>query len=45
MSGSKIFERHKIELNDSQIKMLISGWGKEVYENTIVEKILTFPTA
>ncbi len=39
MSGSKIFERHKIELNDSQIKMLISGWGKEVYENTIVEKI------
>ena len=35
----KIIERVKIELIESQTKMLISGWGKDVYENTVVEKI------
>ena len=39
MSDSKFIERDKIELNDSQIKMLISGWGNDVYEQTIVERI------
>jgi len=39
MSNSKFIERDKIELNESQNKMLISGWGKEVYENTVVEKM------
>ena len=39
MSNSKIIERVKIELNETQTKMLISGWGKDVYENTVVEKI------
>ena len=37
--SSKFLEREKIELNETQTKMLISGWGKEVYENTIVERI------
>ncbi len=39
MEVNKILDRDKIELNDSQNKMLISGWGKDVFENTIVEKI------
>ena len=39
MNNIKFIEREKIELNETQIKMLISGWGKEVYENTIVERI------
>ena len=36
----KIIERQKINLNDTQTKMLISGWGKEVFENSAVEKIV-----
>jgi len=39
MNKTKIINREKIILNDSQTKMLISGWGKDVFENTIVEKI------
>ena len=39
MSNSKFIDRDKIELNETQNKMLISGWGKDVYENTTVEKI------
>jgi hypothetical protein len=35
-----ILERKKIELNSSQTKLIISGWGEEVYENSIVEKII-----
>lgn len=35
-----ILERKKIELNLSQTKLIISGWGEEVYENSIVEKII-----
>jgi dipeptidyl aminopeptidase/acylaminoacyl peptidase len=38
--SSKFIEREKIELNEAQTKMLISGWGKEVYETTIVERIV-----
>ncbi|HSR18706.1 MAG TPA: prolyl oligopeptidase family serine peptidase [Ignavibacteriaceae bacterium] len=34
-----ILERKKIELNSTQTKLIISGWGEDVYENTIVEKI------
>jgi len=40
--ASKFLERTEIKLNDSQTKMLIGGWGKEVYENSIVEKIAYF---
>ena len=39
MNNSKILEREKIKLNEAQTKMLISGWGKDVYDNTIVERI------
>ncbi|HVO75975.1 MAG TPA: prolyl oligopeptidase family serine peptidase [Ignavibacteriaceae bacterium] len=34
-----ILDRKKIELNSTQTKLIISGWGDEVYENSIVEKI------
>jgi dipeptidyl aminopeptidase/acylaminoacyl peptidase len=37
--SAEIIEKDIIDLNDSQTKMLISGWGKDVYENTVVEKI------
>ncbi len=36
----KLIERQKINLNDTQTKMLISGWGQEVFDNSIVEKIV-----
>jgi len=36
---SMIINREIIELNTAQTKMIISGWGKNVYENSIVEKI------
>jgi len=39
MNKSRIIERHKIEPNNSQTKMLISGWGEEVIEDSVVEKI------
>ena len=35
---SKIIDRKEIKLNDSQTRMVISGWGKDVIENTTVEK-------
>jgi dipeptidyl aminopeptidase/acylaminoacyl peptidase len=34
-----ILERKKIELNSAQTKLIVSGWGEEVYENSVVEKI------
>lgn len=37
--NNRIIERKEIELNDQQTKMLISGWGKNVYEDSVVEKI------
>lgn len=37
--NSKILERHEIKLSESHSKMIISGWGKEAYENSIVERI------
>ncbi len=36
---SEIIDREEIKLNESQIKMVISGWGKEVHDNSRVEKI------
>ena len=36
---SEIIEREEIVLNDQQNKMIVSGWGKEVFDNTTVEKI------
>lgn len=37
--NSLILERKKIILSPQQDKMIISGWGKDVLEKTIVEKI------
>jgi dipeptidyl aminopeptidase/acylaminoacyl peptidase len=37
---SIILSRTKIELNESQNKMIASGWGQEVLDNTITEKII-----
>lgn len=36
---NKIIEREIITLTEQQNKMLISGWGKDVLEKTVVEKI------
>lgn len=36
---STILSRTKIELNESQNKMIASGWGQEVLDKTITEKI------
>jgi dipeptidyl aminopeptidase/acylaminoacyl peptidase len=34
-----IINREEIKLSDSQAKMIASGWGDEVVENTVTEKI------
>ena len=39
MNTSRIVERKEIILNDSLTKMVISGWGSEAFENSVVEKI------
>jgi dipeptidyl aminopeptidase/acylaminoacyl peptidase len=36
---TKIIERHEIHLSETHTKMIISGWGKEAYENSVVERI------
>jgi dipeptidyl aminopeptidase/acylaminoacyl peptidase len=36
---SEIIKREVIVLNDQQNKMIVSGWGKGVFDNTTVEKI------
>ena len=42
MSENKpvIVSREEIKLSDSQVKMIASGWGNEVVENTVTEKII-----
>lgn len=37
--SSRLSEREKIELSDSQSKMTASGWGSEIIEQTTVEKV------
>ena len=37
--SSNIIERHEIKLSETHSKMIISGWGKEAYENSVVERI------
>lgn len=37
--NSNIIERHGIHLSETHSKMIISGWGKEAFENSIVERI------
>ena len=37
--SAKILDRKIVELNESQSKMAISGWGEEVFRNSVVEKI------
>lgn len=37
--NSNIIDREQIVLNETQSKMIDSGWGKEVLKNSIVEKI------
>lgn len=39
MSSSKIINREKLELSDTQLRMIKSGWGSEAVNNSIVEKI------
>ncbi len=39
MSTSNIIVRKKITLNNSQTKMVISGWGEESFNNSTIEKI------
>jgi len=34
-----IIHREKINLNDSQRKMVISGWGEDTFSGSVVEKI------
>lgn len=34
-----MIERHEIHLSETHSKMIISGWGKEAYENSVVERI------
>ena len=36
---SKIINREEIKLNETQTKMVISGWGKDTFEGSVVEKI------
>ena len=36
---SKIIDRHEIHLSETHVKMIVSGWGKEAFENSIVERI------
>jgi dipeptidyl aminopeptidase/acylaminoacyl peptidase len=38
--NSKIFERNEIKLSETHSKMVISGWGKDAYNNSIVERII-----
>lgn len=38
-SEAAIIDREIIELNDSRNRMLVSGWGEDTMENSIVEKI------
>ena len=38
-SRSMIIERRKIELNDSQNRMIESGWGKDSLNKSVVDKI------
>lgn len=37
---SQIIDRKIIDLTDHQNKMIESGWGKDILENTVVEKII-----
>lgn len=37
--SSNISERHEIHLSEIHSKMVISGWGKDAYYNSIVERI------
>ena len=37
--NSEIIERHIVELDESKTRMVASGWGKNVIEDSVVEKI------
>lgn len=37
--SSKIIERHEINLSETHSKMIISDWGKDTFENSVVERI------
>jgi len=39
ISSSIIIERNKIELSDTQNKMIKSGWGEDTLNNSVVEKM------
>ncbi len=38
--SNKIIDREKIVLTEQQQKMVLSGWGKEAFEKSVVEKII-----
>ena len=37
--NSNIIERHEIKLSEAHSKMIMSGWGKEAFEKSVVERI------
>ena len=39
MNTSRIIERKEITLNESQTKLVVNGWGKDAFVNSVVEKI------
>ena len=39
MNTPRIIKRKEITLNESQTKLVVSGWGKDAFENSVVEKI------
>ena len=42
INKSSIIERNKINLNETQNKIISSGWGQEVVVNTVTERIIYF---
>jgi dipeptidyl aminopeptidase/acylaminoacyl peptidase len=39
MSTPRIIERKELILNESQTRLVISGWGKDAFDNSVVERI------
>ena len=39
ISSSIIIERKRVELGDTQNKMIKSGWGEDSLNNSVVEKM------
>lgn len=37
---TNIIDREVIQLNETQTRMIMNGWGKAAIQNTVVEKII-----